>query len=331
MHCELAVPGLFGAAGTLRLPAAELLAARGRRTADEPASLEDWLADRFELADAAGGATEAPLAAGALTLLAHGGNPADASWARADPVHLRLMREHIALVPGEAFELSRREADELCATLNGHFSGRLEFQALEPLRWCVRAQGALEAAKRPALELAGADLRPSGAGDALANEIQMALHEHPVNEAREARGELAVNGLWLWGAGTAPRHAGAPWQSVSADEPLARGLARSAGIRHRPLPASADLLLERAPEDGRHLVVLDALRTPLALRDESVTASRAAQLEEKWFAPLLGALRTGRIGMLTLHVPDAGFTAETIRGDLRRFWRRAHSLARMST
>jgi hypothetical protein len=326
MHCELVVPGLFAAASALRLPAAELLVARGRRAAADSESLEDWLADRFELGRAAG----APLPAGALTLLAHGANPAEATWARADPVHLRLLREHIALVPGEAFELARREADALCAALNGHFSGRLEFLALEPLRWCVRAEGALAAGARPALELAGTDLRAGGASDALANEIQMALHEHPVNEAREARGELAVNGLWLWGAGKAPQGAAAPWDSVSADEPLALGLARAAGIRHRPLPASAQALLERAPEDGRHLVVLDALRAPVALGDEASATRRGEALEEKWLAPLLAALRGGRLGMLTLHVPDAGFAAETIRGDLRRFWRRARPLARMS-
>jgi hypothetical protein len=30
--------------------------------------------------------------------------------------------------------------------------------------------------------------------------------------------------------------------------------------------------------------------------------------------------------MLSLHVPDAGFSVETARGDLRRFWRRPKAL-----
>ncbi|MNC97567.1 hypothetical protein D3C83_152660 [compost metagenome] len=50
-------------------------------------------------------------------------------------------------------------------------------------------------------------------------------------------------------------------------------------------------------------------------------------LETQWFAPLLAALRGGRIGMLTVQVPDAGATFETVRGDLRRFWRRPRPLA----
>lgn len=32
----------------------------------------------------------------------------------------------------------------------------------------------------------------------LLNEIQMLLHEQPFNEAREARGQPPINGLWLW-------------------------------------------------------------------------------------------------------------------------------------
>jgi hypothetical protein len=45
------------------------------------------------------------------------------------------------------------------------------------------------------------------------------------------------------------------------------------------------------------------------------------------FAPLLAALRGGRVGMVTLHVPDSlGASFETVRGDLRRFWRRPRAL-----
>ena len=321
MHCELVVPGLLGAAAQARLPAAELVFARGRAVAEEPLALERWLAARFGLeADDA-------LAAGALTRLAHG-RPAEAAWARADPVHLHLLRERMVLVPGRGLSIALEEAQRLCATLNTHFAGRLAFDPVEPARWCVRIDGAATTYGASPEEKAGATVEPQGAADVLANEIQMALHEHAVNEAREARGEPALNGVWLWGAGALPAGLQGPWHSVSADDPLARGLAQAAGIRARPLPASAIALLERAPEDGRHLVVLDALRLPLALGDVEATARQLAALEAGWFSPLLGALRAGRVGMLSLHVPEAGRCVEATRGDLRRFWRRPGPLAR---
>jgi hypothetical protein len=64
------------------------------------------------------------------------------------------------------------------------------------------------------------------------------------------------------------------------------------------------------------------LRAPLAFSED--LAEEIAKLERDWFAPILAALRAGRVGMVTIHVPDAAqaVSFETTRGDLRRFWRR---------
>ena len=74
--------------------------------------------------------------------------------------------------------------------------------------------------------------------------------------------------------------------------------------------------------------MLDALRMPLALGDNAAWNERLAELEAKWFAPLLEGLRSGRIGMLSLHAigDHASFSVEAVRSDLRRFWRRRHPL-----
>jgi hypothetical protein len=328
MHCELMLPGLYYAPAAPRLPALEMLLARGRRTVSEPRSAEGWLQEAF-------GVDAGELPAGALTVLARHGAPGSERWARADPVHLRLLRDRLVLVPNEAFALSQEEADALCEALNRHFAGALEVRALEPRRWCARLAedfGALPAAP---LDLAGRDAdlgRPLGDGarrwQALLTEAQMVLHAHPVNLAREQRGEPAVNSLWLWGAGAVPGELPRKWQTVAAAEPLALGLAQLSGARPRPLPGSADAWLDSLPEDGRQLALLDALRAARALSQEAEYAECLAALESRWFAPLLAALRRGRIGMLTLHLSDLGHAFETIRGDLRRLWRRPRALER---
>ena len=288
MHCELLVPGLFSSGAGERFAALERLLARGRRRHGAARTVEAWLQEAFELGDT-------PFPAGALTAIAGGADPGDASWVRADPVHLRVMRDHVTMVPGEGFDLPQAEAEALSEALNRHFAGQLEFLVCEPRRWCARLSD---------------DAAP---GDTLLNEAQMLLHAQPVNEAREARGEPAINSLWFSGAGRAPGSAHSRWQSVAADDPAVRGAGHLAGARHRPLPASAQEWLDRLPEDGCHFALLDARQALLA------------ELEQRWFAPLLAALRAGRIGMVTLHVPDAAeeVSFETIRGDLRRFWRRA--------
>ena len=325
MHCELAVPSLFAAPAQFRLPALELLLARGRASHARAQSVEQWLAEMFDI--------DEPLPAGVLTVLGEGTEPGDRHWVRADPVHLRLMRDHLILVPSAAFSISRAEADSFCEALNRHFSGTLRLHPLRPERWCAALEEDLCIDAPSPLDMSGRDIDISlvrgtaGARmQAIVNEAQMMLHAHPINEAREARGEPTVNSLWLWGSGRAPATPTERWQAVLAGDPIALGLARLAGARSRALPDSAQAWLDRAPEDGRHLVVLDALRSPFALSQGAEYRSRLEALERDWFAPLLAALRAGRIGMISVHVPEAGTSFETIRGDLRRFWRRPRAI-----
>jgi hypothetical protein len=328
MHCELIVPGLFSGPPRARVPALELLLARGRGSSAASQSLEAWLHDAFAL-------ESQPFAAGAATLLAAGGEPGEACWARADPVHLRLMRDRLIVAPSAAFKLSLEEAQGLIDSLNRHFGGALSLQAAQADRWCARLDSDVAFDAAAPIEVAGRDVDVTLriGGDAgkrwgkLLNEVQMLLHAHPVNQAREARGEAAVNSLWLWGVGRVPKVPACRWQSVAAADPVALGLAQLAGARPRPLPASAQAWLERSPEEGRHLVILDVLRAPLALGQTAEYSECVEVLESQWFAPLLAALRGGRAGMITVAVPDcAGASFETIRGDLRRFWRRRKAL-----
>jgi hypothetical protein len=332
MHLELVVPALLPARELppAPLPALELLLARGRRANGEAASLENWLGRGFGLqADAAGNPS---VPAGALTVHAHGLDAGAHRWLRADPVHLRPDRDRVLLVPSQAFAVTAAEAQGLAAAMAPLLAGKFELHALRPDQWCLRLEGTEqgEASTRSPADLAGADIDPHlppRQWHPLLTELQMALYEHPANTAREQRGDPVINSVWLWGAGKLPSAAHGPWQSVSARDPVAIGLARLAAIRHRVAGAGAMDWLERAPEEGRHLVVLDDLRGVRALGDAEDLARRLQLLESNWFAPLLAALKAGRVGMLTIHVPEAAASFEAARGDLRRFWRRPRPLA----
>jgi hypothetical protein len=322
MHCELIVPGLLlPAASEARYPALETLLARARRESAGSQTLEQWLHEAFDQADG-------PLAAGALALASAGQDPGDAWWARADPVHLRVLRDRAVVVPSEVLEIAREEADQLAAALNRHFADTAKFHTLGPRRWAVRLKSEESFLDSPALVSAGRDVASARGNEALLTEIQMLLHSHPVNEAREARGEPAVNSLWLWGGGRIPREAQGPWRSVAAADPSVLGLARVAGMQRLELPGSAEAWLGRLPENGRHLAVLDAVRAAAALEQQAEHEEGVEALERRWFAPLLAALRAGRIGMVTLRVPAPGASFETVRADLRRFWRRPRAIWR---
>jgi hypothetical protein len=332
MNVHVALPDLFwpdpadapGPRG--RFPALERLLARGRRTAGGERSLEAWLLARWGLADAGA----APYA-----LLADGGEPRDAWWLCAEPCSFRVNLDHLLPIDATQFAIAPAEARALVEALNRHFAGSgLRLLPLAPARWYLESRTPL-ASRAPALAAArGRRLdNPAGREDtrfnALANEIQMVLHAHPVNEARESRGEPPINGLWLWGGGRLLRPATRAFARVRSSMPLAAGLAAAAGGAALPLPEDGARWLETAPREGIELLVLDALRAPAAYGDATGWAERLARLEREWFAPLVTALRASRIGMVTLHAVGAGgaLDVETTRQDLRFFWRRPRPVA----
>jgi hypothetical protein len=155
---------------------------------------------------------------------------------------------------------------------------------------------------------------PAGPGAsrwaALMSEAQMLLFQSPVNQAREAAGRPAVNGLWCWGGGRW-RVPFTPPDLAVGSTPLLCGLAAAGDAAHRPQPgADVGTLLSSA--DARLLVVWDALEEALADRDVAAWAGAAERLEQ-WLAPLPAALRRGACGELRLHACDGH--ERVIRGD----------------
>jgi hypothetical protein len=316
MHVQLFAPGVFarGAASPGRLRAAETLIAKGRRGTADYESAEAWLCARF------GVARQRDWPVAPYGLLGDGGAPGDHYWLRADPVQLIVDRDRLVL--GDVVRLARGEAESLVEALNAHFAAELVVYPMRPERWYARLPRAPDLATVAPARARGASVEPNlpGGADAgrfraLANEAQMLLHAHPVNAAREARGEPTVNSLWLWGGGAIARSSRPGFRQVLADDPLARGLAQAAGIAAAPLPGDAAGWLAHAPGEGVVLAVLDE-RAP-------------AELERDWLAPLLEALRASRIGMVTLHLPGEAsvLEVETVRADLRHFWRRRRPVA----
>src|SRR6266852_253886 len=326
MHCNLYIPDFFSAEGLPpadSLAAAETLIARGRRRRMAPVSPEAWLFERF------GVARQRDWPVAPYTLLADGGTPERHYWMRADPVHLHVARDSLVLADSAAFEVSRAESEALVETLNRHFGQTMLFYPMRPARWYVRLEKAPDMQTTPAAAARGLaidETLPSGPDamrfHALMNEAQMLLHEHPVNAGREARGELALNSIWFWGGGVIDASKARPFSTVVADDPLARGLALAAGIPVRALPKDADSVLAAMGDEGLVLIVLDPPR-------EAQLGERRAALERDWFVPLLAALKSGRIGMLTLQLcgADSLLEVETVRSDLRYFWRRRKPLS----
>lgn len=325
----LLVPHLFpnahlleAAAQDLRLPALQTLLARGRRQSCPAGGVEAALCEALGIVRQ----QDWPLAP--ITLASDGGVAGDAYWLRADPVHLSVMRDRIVLADSSVLELSREEADALARTIGDHFGAALNPQPLHPQRWYLRYPEAPQLATTPPSLAAGCDidpLLPHGA-DAMRfraelNELQMLLHEHPVNRAREARGELPVNSLWLWGGGRLPVPCAAP-VPLYADNAEALALGRCCNARVHALPAHPDAQLLES--DG--VILLDALTRAGQVGDTYGWREALRELEQGWFVPLRNALRKIGPHGLRLIDPVNGKALHLHARDAWKFWRRRRNL-----
>jgi hypothetical protein len=128
-----------------------------------------------------------------------------------------------------------------------------------------------------------------------------------------------VNSVWFWGGGVLPASVRGGFAGIWGDDPLARGLARAAGLSWAALPEHAGQWLAQASA-GEHLVVLDPL--PVA------QSNPLENLERNWFVPMLQALRERQLSTVTLLVGGGDGTVRFVlgAGDLWKFWRRVPAL-----
>lgn len=333
MLLHLVVPGLLWPKDSiaditrgLELPALHALLGRGRREQRPAQPFERWLCGAFGVQ--AEELQELPI--GALRLLGEGIDPGKDAWLCADPVHLRFSRNTLVVGGAAELELAGHEAEQLVAALNAHLAEFGEFIAPHPRRWYLRAKRAPRLATHSLSAVTGRTLEPflpqgEEARDwrRLINEAQVLLHNHPLNVAREAAGRPMANSLWPWGAGPLPAGAVAPAPHILADHPLARGLAKLAGAPATPVPARFENAV------SQRLTLLENLSEAAQSLDAAAWRAGLTDLETRWFAPALAALKARRIHGLRLTAlgDDATVDMTLDAGDLWQFWRRPKTLA----
>ena len=256
---------------------------------------------------------------------------------RADPVHLRADIADLVLFDAARADLSRTEADALAGTVNdalGPHAPRID--AAHPHRWYVVLDAPARITTTPLSLAVGARVSagmPRGP-DAprwhrWMNEVQMALHECPVNAERERRGAAPINSVWPWGAGSLPPAAPAPFVRAWSDDALVRGLARHAGVERGAMPAGARAWLDGSPRAGAHLIVFDDLYLAVRRADFDLWRHGIAHFSTAWAQPLLGALDRGAVARVSIRDEHGNRFAATRRGRFR-WWRRAGLAARIA-
>ncbi|QLG87521.1 hypothetical protein HQ393_04230 [Chitinibacter bivalviorum] len=325
-HLELIIPASLWPDANSReaiwrdvsLPSLAQLYGKGRKSQLSQTSVEDYLASLFGLND---------FAIAPLMLQQYSAELEPGFWLCADPITLRVDRDHLTVLGEPYLQLSQNEADALVAALNQLYQpDGFHFIAPTPQRWFVRLPSNPQLEFTPFEKALGRNLNdvlPKGEGalkfNALLNEMQMLLYSHAVNDARDAAGQLLINSLWLWGGG---EFSGLQCGVTSHDK-----LGRAVHGQHAVVQAlSAAHAMPRQYSDlvtNNAVVVLDDLQLHAIYGAGYEWQQVWQSWESAWFTPALNALREGSLTSLTLTFTDVAEQITVRKSDLWRFWRRA--------
>jgi hypothetical protein len=143
----------------------------------------------------------------------------------------------------------------------------------------------------------------------LVSEVEMALHDHEVNQRREEEGLQPLNCLWLWGGGVAPEQETVPHPPLFSNDPLLVGhwLSKTGVVASWPgdIPSCVEASL------AGFVAVVPEQDDP--------------ELLQRCLSDLRDLLRSGRVSRLTLMFRD-GIEASVLPAHRWRFWRRNQGL-----
>jgi len=287
-----------------------------------PGGWRPWLANRLGRPDLDGLSLAAAVAAslrGGETTPAARIAPAGA-WL-ATPLHLVAGLDTLHLPRDGILSLRPEERVELAAGFATALGGDgLALHAVEGDAFLLSGLVLPEVTTSEPARALAADLvraQPAGPGAAalrrLMAEIEMWLHEHPVNLRREREGRRAVRSLWLWGGDARP--AAAP--RAAAGSGVRRVFSDDAWVRAASRLAAVDLAAQGvvpAPEDfgARGDVVATASLQAAGLPD-------LADFEHRHLGPAIDALAAGHLDRISVLAADRRVTVAA--SDRYRLWR----------
>jgi hypothetical protein len=306
---------------SIALPAVQWLQVRAARRYPLATTWRDWLLENAGLGQHVVGR----FPAGPCARRAANDGDAAGHWAVAQPVHLAAAIDHLRLVPLHELAITEEEATALHATIRGHLAGTgFDFECDAPERWALRCRDAIESSTFEPMQVVGQNVRdfmPAGrdgpAIRSLMNEIQMLLHEHPVNERRARERRPTINSLWLWGFGAAPPVARQVLPPLASDDPWLDGLWSLHGQRAVAVGNARAMLA--GPEPGSLVAV--------SLPPTRSCVDSLRMIDAGLLDAACGAIRNGRCRSLEICL---GSTVVALDAVSRwRFWRSARSVGQV--
>lgn len=240
-----------------------------------------------------------------------GERPSD--WvSAADPVYLEAVLDHVRMHSLDEHALQRDEREQLFDYLQAQLGNAACRFELIGEHGYVRGEAAFATASRSAHARDSCELDaflPTTAGsqqhDRLIGELQLLLHETPMNRQRVEQGRLPVNSIWFWGGGRVPPANAVALPCLYAEDPQYLGFWQSVDAEMTRWPTDAWEL--PAEDSNSGVVVLPPDSNRSGLVDAVLQAAKRR-------------LARGQIQRLTLVFSD-GWRVRLGRWQLLAIWR----------
>ena len=219
------------------------------------------------------------------------------AWGCLTPTHWQVGRDSVHLLDPQALQLDAAQSHEAFEAVRDLFESEgWQVQWGSPLRWYA-AHDSLDGLACASLDRVVNRpvehwMRPAAHQRdraervrRLQSELQLLLYPHPLNEAREARGQLPINSVWLSGCGRLQPRAGLP-VTVDAslrEASLAGDWAAWSGAWRQLDAGPVAQCLARAR--AGHAVSLTLCGESHAHRYDSVSPSAWSRLARRWQRP----------------------------------------------
>lgn len=133
------------------------------------------------------------------------------------PIYQQMGMNTTTLLDARCFALDEDEAKQYVDGLNQFYDKDAHFQLITPKIWQVRLPECDDFYAPSVLDIGGqTDAMYRSEQQAhpkwlqLSTELQMWLHQYPLNQQRQQHRQAIINGLWLW----QPKQASAPFQAA---------------------------------------------------------------------------------------------------------------------
>ncbi|UOP05507.2 hypothetical protein [Conchiformibius kuhniae] len=221
----------------------------------------------------------------------------------ASPVWQQMGMHSMNLTDGASVGITAEEAESLCEGLNEFYRGQARFRPLRPDLWRVMLPAPPQWTVAPVFDVLGqidGSVRAEGEGAAqwlnMQTEIQMWLHDHPMNRHRHQHDQAPINGIWLWNApANLPQPCEPPAKLVGSNSVWAQHSPLEVLEAPDDLPAWQSVCQARDTDINHTVLWLDNLLPSQYAHDLWTYGDIVRQWDTRLFAPLWDALKNRRL------------------------------------